>query len=88
MAATAILWSSFGISVKIVDWNPFAISAGRSISAVFFLLLIVRRKKGRPSSGRNVHGHRACSIARGRWHSAGANAGVARAYAKHKRLYR
>ncbi len=49
MAATAILWSSFGISVKIVDWNPFAISAGRSISAVFFLLLIVRRKKGRPS---------------------------------------
>jgi drug/metabolite transporter (DMT)-like permease len=49
MAATAILWSTFGISVKIVDWNPFAISAGRSIAAVFFLLLFFRKKRGRPS---------------------------------------
>ena len=49
MAATAVLWSTFGISVKIVDWNPFAISAGRSIAAVFFLLLFFRKKRGRPS---------------------------------------
>ncbi len=49
MAATAMLWSTFGISVKIVDWNPFAISAARSISAALFLFIAVRRKGGRPS---------------------------------------
>ena len=49
MAATAILWSTFGISIKIVDWNPFAISAARSISAALFLFIVVRRKGRRPS---------------------------------------
>ncbi len=49
MAATAMLWSTFGISVKIVDWNPFAISAARSISAALFLFIVVRRKGRKPS---------------------------------------
>ncbi|MDX9826955.1 MAG: EamA family transporter [Spirochaetia bacterium] len=49
MAATAILWSTFGISIKIVDWNPFAISAARSIVAAVFLFIVVRRKGRKPS---------------------------------------
>jgi len=39
----ALLWSTGGILIKFVDWNPFAIAAARSIVAGIFISLIMRR---------------------------------------------
>lgn len=40
----ALLWSSGGILIKLVDWNPFAIAAARSIVAGLFISILLRRK--------------------------------------------
>lgn len=40
----ALLWSSGGILIKLVDWNPFAIAAVRSIVAGLFISVLLRRK--------------------------------------------
>lgn len=45
MAACAFLWSLAGLFIKLVDWNPFAIAAGRSLVALSFLLLWVRKPR-------------------------------------------
>lgn len=39
----ALLWSTGGILIKLVDWNPFAIAATRSLVAGIFISLAMRR---------------------------------------------
>jgi drug/metabolite transporter (DMT)-like permease len=36
----AILWSTSGLFIKLVDWHPFLIAGGRSFFAVLFLLAL------------------------------------------------
>jgi len=43
LAATAFLWSSAGLLIKLVDWNPFAIACGRSLVAAIFLWVWLRK---------------------------------------------
>jgi drug/metabolite transporter (DMT)-like permease len=45
IAACAFLWSLAGLFIKLIDWNPFAIAAGRSLIAMVFLLLVVRKPR-------------------------------------------
>ncbi len=45
MAACAFLWSTSGLLIKLVDWNPFAIGAGRSLVAFLFILAWVRKPR-------------------------------------------
>ncbi|HBO40853.1 MAG TPA: EamA family transporter, partial [Spirochaetaceae bacterium] len=45
LAATAFFWSLAGIFIKLVDWNPFAIAAGRSLIAAVFMWIIIRKPK-------------------------------------------
>jgi drug/metabolite transporter (DMT)-like permease len=45
MMACAFLWSTAGLFIKILDWNPFLIAGLRSFIAFFFLLTIVRTVK-------------------------------------------
>lgn len=40
---TAILWSTSGLFVKILDWQPVAILAGRSLFAAIVFLIYLRR---------------------------------------------
>jgi len=42
MMACAFLWSTAGLFIKILDWNPFLIAGLRSLIAFFFLLAIIR----------------------------------------------
>jgi drug/metabolite transporter (DMT)-like permease len=41
----AILWSSGGLLLKVVDWHPLAVAGGRGLIAGVFLLVWVRRPK-------------------------------------------
>lgn len=43
LAITAILWSTSGLFVKILDWQPIAILAGRSLFAAVVFLIYLRR---------------------------------------------
>ncbi len=45
LITAAILWSTGGVLVKLVDWNAMAISGVRSGIAALFLMFIVRRLK-------------------------------------------
>jgi drug/metabolite transporter (DMT)-like permease len=45
MAATAFLWSSAGLFIKVIDWNPFAIAGARSLVASLVVLAYLRRPK-------------------------------------------
>jgi drug/metabolite transporter (DMT)-like permease len=45
LAGTAFFWSLAGLLIKLVDWNPFAISFGRSLVASIFLLACIRKPK-------------------------------------------
>ena len=40
---TAVLWSTSGLFVKILDWQPVAILAGRSLFAAIVFLIYLRR---------------------------------------------
>ena len=40
---TAVLWSSGGILIKLVNWNPMAIAGARSAIAGVFLLAVTRK---------------------------------------------
>ncbi|WP_319541620.1 DMT family transporter [uncultured Pseudodesulfovibrio sp.] len=44
MAATALVWSSGGLAIKLVDWHPMAITGLRSGLAAATLILIFRSK--------------------------------------------
>ena len=43
MAATAFLWSSAGLFIKVIDWNPFAIAAARSFISSLVVLAWLKR---------------------------------------------
>jgi drug/metabolite transporter (DMT)-like permease len=43
LIATAVLWSSGGLLIKWVSWNPIAIAGARSAIAALFLLVVFRR---------------------------------------------
>lgn len=45
MAGAAFCWSTAGLLIKLVDWNPFAIATGRSIVAALFLLIVLKKPK-------------------------------------------
>ena len=45
MVACAFLWSTGGLFIKLIDWNPFWIAGLRSLLAGAFLLTIVRTLK-------------------------------------------
>lgn len=41
----SVLWSSGGFLIKLVDWNPMAISGARSLIAALFLLGVMRPRR-------------------------------------------
>ena len=43
LVVTAILWSTSGVLIKIMDWQPLAILAGRSLFASVVFLIYLRR---------------------------------------------
>lgn len=43
LAITALLWSSSGLFVKVIDWSPLAILSGRSLVAALVFQLYLRR---------------------------------------------
>jgi drug/metabolite transporter (DMT)-like permease len=45
MAATAILWSTGGLFIKIIDWNPFNIAFSRSFIALLVIIIFIRKIK-------------------------------------------
>jgi drug/metabolite transporter (DMT)-like permease len=45
LAGTALLWSTSGMLIKLIPWNPFAIAGGRSLIASIVILLIIRKPK-------------------------------------------
>jgi drug/metabolite transporter (DMT)-like permease len=47
---TALLWSTGGLLIKLVQWNPIAIAGGRSAIALLFLLIYTRKIKIRLNS--------------------------------------
>jgi drug/metabolite transporter (DMT)-like permease len=44
---TAIIWSTSGILIKIIDWQPMSILAGRSALAIGVFLIYLRKEKFR-----------------------------------------
>ncbi|NJD90038.1 MAG: EamA/RhaT family transporter [Geobacter sp.] len=42
MMACAFLWSTAGLFIKVLDWNPFLIAGMRSLIAFCFLLAVIR----------------------------------------------
>lgn len=44
MATTALIWSSGGLAIKLVEWNPMAITGVRSALAALTLIFIFRGK--------------------------------------------
>ncbi|MCX6556455.1 MAG: EamA family transporter [Candidatus Aminicenantes bacterium] len=45
MVATAFLWSSAGLFIKVIDWNPFAIAGARSLISSLVVLAWLRRPR-------------------------------------------
>lgn len=45
MAATAFLWSTAGLFIKLIDWNPIAIAGARSFIASLVILAFLRRPR-------------------------------------------
>ncbi len=45
IAACALLWSTGGLFVKLITWNPFAIAGARSLIGGIVLLLFLRRPR-------------------------------------------
>lgn len=43
VVATAFLWSTAGLFIKVVDWQPFAIAGSRSLIAALVILVWLRR---------------------------------------------
>jgi drug/metabolite transporter (DMT)-like permease len=42
LVLTAVLWSTSGLCIKLLDWHPVVITSSRSIVAVVFLLVVRR----------------------------------------------
>lgn len=45
LVATALLWSLGGLLIKMVSWNPMAISGGRSLIAALIMLIILKKPR-------------------------------------------
>jgi len=45
LVLTALLWSSSGVLIKLINWNPIAIAGARSAISTIVLLLYLRRPK-------------------------------------------
>jgi len=45
IALVAILWSSGGVLIKLVSWNPLALASIRSLIGTVFLLLAARGRR-------------------------------------------
>jgi drug/metabolite transporter (DMT)-like permease len=45
IAGCALLWSSAGLFIKIISWNPFAIAGVRSFIGALVILAIIRRPR-------------------------------------------
>lgn len=45
MAGCALLWSTAGLLIKVLDWNAFAIAGGRSTVAAVFIFIWLKRPK-------------------------------------------
>ncbi len=45
LVATAVLWSSGGVLIKLIDWNPLAIAGMRSAIAAALIMIVVRKPK-------------------------------------------
>jgi len=45
MAGCAFLWSTAGLFIKLIDWQPFAIAGARSFVAALFLWAVIRRPR-------------------------------------------
>jgi drug/metabolite transporter (DMT)-like permease len=45
LAGTALLWSTSGMLIKLIPWNPFTIAGVRSLIASIVILLIIRKPK-------------------------------------------
>ncbi len=43
LAAAAVLWSTGGLFIKLIDWNPMAIAGARSGIAAIIMLIYLRR---------------------------------------------
>jgi drug/metabolite transporter (DMT)-like permease len=43
MAGCAFLWSTAGLFIKLMDWQPFAIAGARSLIAAVFLWVVIKR---------------------------------------------
>jgi drug/metabolite transporter (DMT)-like permease len=49
LVATAVLWSSSGVLIKLVSWNPLAIAGARSAISALLILALVRKPRFRLS---------------------------------------
>ena len=47
----ALMWSLAGFNIKMIEWSPYAIAAGRSLVAVILLAPMVLRKGSKKSTG-------------------------------------
>lgn len=45
LTACALLWSTGGLLIKIVDWNPFALAGARSLIGGLIILAVLRRPR-------------------------------------------
>ena len=45
MAGCAFLWSTAGLFIKLIDWQPFAIAGARSLIAALFLWVVIKRPR-------------------------------------------
>lgn len=45
MAGCAFLWSTAGLFIKLIDWQPFAIAGARSLIAALFLWAVIKRPR-------------------------------------------
>ena len=45
LVLTALLWSSGGLLIKLISWNPIAIAGFRSAIAALFILIIIKKPR-------------------------------------------
>ncbi|MDR0316282.1 MAG: DMT family transporter [Treponema sp.] len=62
----AVLWSTSGLFIKLVDWNPVVIAGSRSLLAAVFLLVLrcfsVRRNSAKPVTLKEMPGLAVCGL--------------------------
>ncbi len=53
LVLTAVLWSTSGVGIKLINWNPLAIASARSLAAGLFVAVMARKRNvfRRPTPG-------------------------------------